>query len=132
MKQRAQIITVDRANRRVEVRLKDGGTFPVQVWETPAFFRWPRQDEYWTIERAGTYWTLGHPIENTEGLGVSDLGEGQARIDTDEIYTPSGSRLVSMHTGPVAPANPQTPELWFKTTDHKLYCYDGTAWQACW
>ncbi len=31
-----------------------------------------------------------------------------------------------------APASPSEGDLYYNSTDHKLYAYDGSTWQACW
>lgn len=93
--QRVQIVTVDPATRYVEFRLKDGAVVTTQVWEVPSFFRWPKEGEYWTVERTANTWKLGHRMEDLNTVKpVSEVAAGEAKVNVDRvIYTDDGARL---------------------------------------
>lgn len=82
---RVTIITVDSRTRQVEATLRDGAAITLGVWETPAFFRWPREGEEWTAIHENGFWRLGI-FNGTENDPVVDLLPGQARVDADSLY----------------------------------------------
>lgn len=93
--QRVQIVTVDPATRYVEFKLKDQVVVTTQVWEVPSFFRWPKEGEYWTVERTGNTWKLGDRMEDVHTVKpVTEVAAGEAKINTDRvIYTDDGARM---------------------------------------
>lgn len=88
-KQRAQILTVDPSNRVVEGILKDQATVRIAIWDIGAFFRWPKQGEFWTINYVNNNWMLGEYVGTNQDADVStieDIKEGSALISV-----PSGN-----------------------------------------
>lgn len=72
-----------------------------------------------------------------------------AQSDTTAAWTDPAARLFSFRTAgaekaaiavggfhppklAAAPAAPVEGQIYYDTTAHRLYCYDGTAWQGCW
>lgn len=102
-KVRGKVFTVDPATRTIEFVLTDGAMVQAQVWEVPSFFRWPRQQEWWTFHRAGSTspWILGDRLENAETVfKVEQAPEGAAKINTSVIYTEDGHRLAVVKGAP--------------------------------
>jgi hypothetical protein len=100
-KQRVKILTVDAASRRVEAILKDGTAIQVAVWEVPILFRWPKEEEWWTVVKQNGYWMLDALIEQpSDDVQVTDLDAGQARIAADNVLLSSGQQLASYADDP--------------------------------
>lgn len=127
MKQRVKIITVDPAKRNIEAMLKEGSAIQLQVWDVPPIFRWPRQGEFWTVERTGNYWTLGTLLEHPESeVRIEQLSEGEALITADQIRTETGGYVVTSDL-------PATQTETFRTGDIKMgaYAAPDPGWLAC-
>jgi hypothetical protein len=89
--QYVQIVTCDPRTRRIEGRLKDGAVVPVAIYNTPPFFRWPREGEVWSVIYMGTTPVLGSFQEMEDSSQpVEDLMPGDARIDADTVRLVGG------------------------------------------
>ncbi len=85
-KVRVVILTVDPRTRQVEARLKDGVPIALAVWETPPFFRWPREGEEWTAIYESNFWRLGEYVGGERDTFIEGLMPGEGRIDADKIF----------------------------------------------
>lgn len=92
-KVRARILTVDVRQRRIEAGIRDG-TVTVVVTETGPFFKWPKQEELWSIVKEGDTWRLDRLLEEEAVIPIEALVPGDAKISADVIYTESGYTLV--------------------------------------
>lgn len=83
MKQRVKILTVDPATRRVEGVLKDGTAIQIAVWEISPLFRWPKEEENWSVWKENGYWMLDSPMEDKrfQDKPVEDLNAGDVRVN---------------------------------------------------
>jgi hypothetical protein len=85
-KLRATIHTVDIQQGVIQVITMDGSSRQIANFETPAVFRWPKQDEQWAIYEENGYWKLGGRFLNDEEIApIRDLQEGELFIDADSI-----------------------------------------------
>lgn len=88
-------MTCDPSTGRIEAALKDGGGIQIAVWDMPAFFRWPRQDEVWSVQMVNGIWRLGNLIQSRDQREVTNaLEPGEARISADVIRAEDGRPLV--------------------------------------
>ena len=94
---RVKILTVDPSSRRIDGGLRDGGVIQISVIETGPLFRWPQQEEIWTVYRRNNAWFLDSLIEVGEN-SVEDLAPGQSRIPSSVIKTSDGKTLANIET----------------------------------
>jgi hypothetical protein len=88
-KQYVQITTVDTRTRVVQGRLKDGVIVPISMTNTPPFFRWPRENEVWSICYTTGGWILGEFAEQVDAQSpIESLLPGEARIDASRLVVP--------------------------------------------
>lgn len=87
-----RVITVDPANRRIEVVGKDAAVIPIGISVAPPLFRWPKQGEFWTITRENGEWQLENYLPGPDESAVVQPGE--ALIQAEKIWTPSGDYLL--------------------------------------
>lgn len=92
------IVTVDPSSNRIEGVGKDAAVIQISVGPLPPLFRWPKQDEYWTIERVNGQWQLGSLVENPDSLSVSDIQPGEVMIQGDKVWTSTGRGVVTHPT----------------------------------
>lgn len=81
--------------------------------------------------------------------GVDGATAVAAQVDSVQGWADPAARLFSFRTAGVekaaiavggihppklaaAPAAPVEGQIYYDTTAHRLYCYDGTTWQGCW
>lgn len=96
-KQRVTITTVDPPTRKLEGRLGDGGVIRIMTWDVSSTFRWPQEDEVWTIYLENGYWMLGSRILNPEeDVPLEDLAPGSVRIDGSTIVDAAGDEVVAV------------------------------------
>lgn len=85
-KLRAQITFCDPATRRIEGFIKGGAIVQIAVWETPNAFRWPIENEIWTIIYSNGFWHLGQKIDYDQEADVTtnlaDIQPGDTRLAT--------------------------------------------------
>jgi hypothetical protein len=93
------ILTVDPASGRVEVVGKDAAVIQIGVGRVPAIFRWPVQGEVWTIIRENGEWSLESKVSDPDSKSLSTLNPGEAMVQADKIWTPSGEYLVTSDEG---------------------------------
>src|SRR4051794_39496423 len=85
------IVTVDIPNGRIECVGKDAAVIQVAVTPIHTLFRWPKEGELWTIVRENGLWKL------ESLLGTQPAGSpGEAIIQTETLWTPSGDRFVKI------------------------------------
>lgn len=103
------ILTVDPPTGRIEVISRDSVVYQIGVGPVPVLFRWPREQERWTIHRVGTTWQLGNLIEDPESTTtIAGIEPGEAILQSEVLWTPSGERFLT--ESDVASA--LTPEAW--------------------
>lgn len=97
-KQRVLIVTVDPETRRVEARTKDNAIVQIAVWETPLLFRWPVEEEWWTIYRESGFWMLDKRMDVDEPLTLEDLPVGDIRLSspTGVIHVVSNANTTTL------------------------------------
>lgn len=79
-----QIVTCDPATQRLEGVGKDAAVIQISTSGRPPAFRWPKEGEYWVIERENADWTLLARIEE-DGL-VIKAKDGQP----GDLMSPEG------------------------------------------
>lgn len=121
------ITTVDPLSRRVEGATKSGG-LQVLVQDLPTAFVWPRQGEYWTVERSGATWRLVGRFEEpfhtvgdaqeTNPFPVEQMDPGDVRLGSpgSRIYDGDGNLVVAA----------AMPEL----DAGQIPIWDGEGWTA--
>lgn len=83
-----RILTVDPATRRIDAVLRDRTVVSVAVYDTPSFFRWPKEGEDWIIVRKGYNWVLDQPYQAKDSDSkIEDLQPGEAHVDADVLKT---------------------------------------------
>lgn len=151
-KLRAQILYCDPETRRIEGVIKGGAVVQVVVWEIPGTFRWPQQDEIWTIHYSNGYWHLGNKIDYDsepdvttpiEGISPGDTRiatGGKIVLDGDVAVrgsltatnisagttTTGGTNFVYQENPPIAPS---VGDLWMDSDTGKLFVFvsDGNS-----
>jgi hypothetical protein len=100
---RAQIVSVDPANRNVSAQLKDVGVVPVAVWDVPVAFRWPKEGEWWTLNYVQGYWHLGQIMEQTfdqDGVEspapIETLSPGEMKLNSETVKDHHGRIFVAV------------------------------------
>lgn len=88
------IVTVDPPSGTVEGVGKDAAVIQINVTRTPAIFRWPVQGEYWSIIRENGEWALEECLPNPDNKQLSTLAPGEAIVQAETIWTPSGEKLI--------------------------------------
>lgn len=96
MKQRVRIVTVDPPTRRIEGALKDGGGIRISLYEVPSNFRWPKEQEIWTVNRVGNEWYLGDRHELDDDVKIEDLNPGDVKIAGSRIVDERGHEVVAI------------------------------------
>lgn len=100
-KQTARVITVDKARRRIECALKDGGHAYVAIFEIPVAFRWPKTGEVIVIRRDSGIWRLEGLFENRnhlqDAITLQQLGEGEVRVLAESSTEGSGLIINRFH-----------------------------------
>jgi Major tropism determinant N-terminal domain len=74
---------------------------------------------------AATTSTLGGVV--VDGTTIAINGSGVISVINDL----TASKIVKFASAPTVPA-PAESDLYYDTTAHKAFCFDGTAWQALW
>jgi hypothetical protein len=95
------IITVDPANGRIEGVGKDAAVIQIGLSPSlPPLFRWPVEDEYWTIVRENGIWRLESKLADPDSVSPQSLDPGEALIQADNIFTTGGERLITSEQFP--------------------------------
>jgi len=85
-KLRARITFCDPATRRLEGIIKGNAIVQIAVWELPIAFRWPQENEMWTIHYSNGFWHLGQKVdyegEEDVTTGIESLNPGDTRVST--------------------------------------------------
>ncbi len=89
-----KVITCDPATSRIEVVGKDAAVIQVGVGVVPPFFRWPVQGEFWTIVRENAEWSMESRVPTPDDKQLNTLAPGEAMVQAEKIWTPSGDHLV--------------------------------------
>lgn len=111
-KLRAQITLCDPYTRRIEGLIKGGAIVQIAVWDTPNAFRWPIQNEIWTILYSNGYWHLGQKIDYDQEADVTtnlaEIQPGDTRLATggtihlDGDVSIKGNLDATIHTSNIA------------------------------
>lgn len=153
-KLRAQILYCDPETRRIEGVIKGGAVVQIAVWEIPNTFRWPQQEEIWTIHYSNGYWHLGNKIdyesEKDVTTPIEGINPGDTRIGTGGKIVLDGDvaihgslttvadNVVSSETGAGTanfayqsnpPVAPTVGDLWMDSDTGKLFIFvsDGNS-----
>lgn len=90
------IVTCDPVSGKLEVVGKDAAVISVGVAPVPVLFRWPKEGEYWIIERVNGNWQLGSLVESPDSASRTETIEpGEALIQAETLWTPSGKRYLT-------------------------------------
>lgn len=154
-KLRAQITYCDPPTRRIEGLIKGGAVVQIAVWELPIAFRWPVENEIWTINYSNGYWHLGHKLDYPEQpdvtTDVKDMDPGDTRISTGGRITLDGDVFVNgrltASSGQIdgagggtgdfyyqntAPSGASVGDRWMHSATGRLYVYikgqNSTVW----
>ena len=102
------VITVNPDERWIEVVGKDAAVIRVEIRQIGLMFKWPKQGDYGTIIRVNSEWRWeGTVPENPDAVRtLSDLNEGEALIQAENISTPSGDAFAKVPNG--IPNSPST------------------------
>lgn len=94
MKQWIKIIDCYPAKKQIQGHLRDGGQVVVSVFDVPASFRWPKQNELWSIYRDPqdqNHWLLGGRVHQEKD--IENLSPGDMRLDSQFITDSDGTRV---------------------------------------
>jgi hypothetical protein len=127
---RARILTVDPETRRIDAGLRDGGVIQVAVIETGPYFRWPRENEIWTLQRRNNTWYLDSLIEDDLlPFSVEEMEPGSAKIQADTVYNEEGKTLGITIRSAEEPENGAEGDLWYNESNNSLNVYSGGNWE---
>lgn len=97
-----KVINVYPERKEIHGIVRDGGTVAVSVFEIPSTFRWPQENEIWSIERdrlGNSQWILGSRIHHTlieDELAVTELNPGDMRLDAENIFNSQGDQIATL------------------------------------
>lgn len=80
--------------------------------------------------------TTAEADHTTAGSDHTRAGEDHTLAAADHVTaeadhaTWAGYRVVVKSVGETAPASPSSGDKWYKTTDNKIYSYDGSSWDS--
>lgn len=111
------IVTVDPISSRVEVVGKDAAVIQIDVSQTSAIFVWPVQGEVWTIIRENGEWALEGKLLGPDDTQLSTLSPGEALLQAEKFWTPSGDHLVVASENHDIPPGGTTGQVLAKNTN---------------
>ena len=65
----------------------------------------------------------------TTDVGALTTDVGTLNTEVADLQAPTIVKFAPLAS---APASPSEGWVYYDSTTHKLYTYDGTTWQACW
>lgn len=73
----------------------------------------------------------GHAVHGQVGGAIGGSGSGYAVYAEGDPSTPTKASF-RLGLQAAAPSSPDEGAVYYNSVTHKLYCYDGSTWQACW